>query len=83
MKKKNSYKPGDYYVTCDVTGKKMLRSQCHMQWDGLLVDKKHYEERQPQDFVEGRADRQEVENPRPGWETDTFLTTNEVTVDDL
>ena len=30
---------GDYRVICDRTGRKLWKSQCKLEWDGLLVQK--------------------------------------------
>ena len=31
------YSVGDHNVICDICGKKRKRSQCRMQWDGILA----------------------------------------------
>lgn len=80
----NKYSPGDYYIKCDRSGFKVRRSEAKRTWDNLIVRDDMWEARQPQDFVRGHADEIAVEEARSGWETnDTFLTTNEVTADDL
>ncbi|NIW96980.1 MAG: hypothetical protein GWN13_01800 [Phycisphaerae bacterium] len=78
----DKYRPGDYYIQCDYSGFKIRRSQAKKKWDGLLVDRRFWEIRHPQDFVRGIKDRQAVPDPRPEGD-DTFLSTNEVTQDDL
>lgn len=80
--KNDAYRPGDYYVICDRTGFKVLRSQCRRTWDGLIVRKESWEPRHPQDLIRARQDRQAVPDPRSEAE-DTFLEDNEVTADDL
>jgi hypothetical protein len=75
------YKHGDYNAICDRCGFKYKRSQLRYTWDGLLVCKKDWEPRHPQDFVRGVAERQSVPDARPE-QTDTFLTTD-ITQDDL
>jgi hypothetical protein len=54
-----------------------------MTWDNLLVRRDTWEPRHPQEFVRSVREDTTVEQPRGGWETDTYLTTNEVTEDDL
>jgi len=54
-----------------------------MTWDNLLVRRDTWEPRHPQEFVRSTREDTTVEQPRGGWETDTFITTNEVTEDDL
>ena len=76
------YAHGDFNRICDRCGFKFKASQTRMEWNGLIVCHECYEERHPQDFVRGRRDRQAVQHPRPEG-TDNFLTTNEVTPDDL
>lgn len=80
--KPGTYRPGDHYVLCDRSGFKVLASQTLKEWNGLIVRKEDYEERQPQDFVRGRKDKQSVDDPR-SEASDTFLETNEVSADDL
>lgn len=79
----DNYSPGDNYVTCDRTGLKTKRSECRREWTGLLVRKEYWEPRQPQDFVRGKVDSQAVSDSNSAWNTDTFLTTNQVTGDSL
>jgi hypothetical protein len=76
------YKHGDYNVICDRTGFKAKRSDCAIQWDGLLVLKDHWERRHPQDKLRGFKDDQSVPTPRPEG-TWNFLSTNEVQPEDL
>jgi len=62
------YKAGDYNVICDQCGFKFKASECKMQWNNLFVCSECYEERQPQDFVRGLKDNQQVPIPRPEGE---------------
>ena len=80
--KPGTYKSGDHYVTCDRSGFKVLKSTTQKEWNGLIVRKVDYEERNVQDFVRGRKDKQHVDEPR-SEPADIFLTTNEVSADDL
>lgn len=60
------YIPGDFWRICDSCGFKMRQSRTVKRWDGLIVCRfTCNEERHPQDFVQGIADRQAVTDPRP------------------
>ena len=74
--------PGDYYVTCDKSGYKVPASQTVMEWTGMRVWRKYYEPRHPQDLLPPPQPTRAVRDARPP-PTDVFVTTNEVTVDDL
>lgn len=67
-----TYVAGDFYRFCEVCGFRKRASQTRKRWDGLMVCNEDFEERHPQDFVRGRADRQNVPDPRPE-DTDRFL----------
>ncbi len=54
-----------YNVICDRTGFKAKRSDCKKQWDGLLVLKRVWERRQPQDNLPSTSERLSVPDPRP------------------
>ena len=82
MPPKYDFVLGDYQVICDRCGFKVRASQTRMTWDNLRVCKRDWEPRHPQDFKRGRVDKQNVPNPRPE-PTEVFLSTNEVTVNDL
>lgn len=71
---KAGYFSGDHNVICDRCGFKKKRSECRKEWTGLLVCKKCWEPRHPQDFVKARADKQGVPDPRPDTQ-DAFGTT--------
>ena len=72
------YIHGDHNVICGRCGFKVKRSECLKEWTGLLVCKKCYEPRHPQDFVKARADKQSVRDPRP--DTQTMLGTTAIKV---
>ena len=76
---RKKYKPGDYLCVCDRTGMVRYRSECRYEWNGLLVWKKAWEERHPQDFVYSVADGQGVPDARPGIVTTVGETTVKVT----
>jgi len=50
----------DYPMRCDVCGFRYPSSQIKRRWDGLYACIHDWESRQPQDFVRGRKDRQQV-----------------------
>ena len=77
-----AYIPGDHNVICDFSGFKIKRSQARKMWDGSMVRWDFWESRHPQDFVRSKTDRQRVEDARPEG-SDTFLSSNEVTPEDL
>lgn len=49
-------RPGHHLVICDLSGWKCWDDEVMETWDGLIVNKKFYEERHPQDFVRGGKD---------------------------
>ncbi|MDE2101697.1 MAG: hypothetical protein KGL39_30910 [Patescibacteria group bacterium] len=59
------YVPGDFYRIDDRTGFKVRARKTRMEWNGLIVSRKVWEARQPQDFVKGVIDDQTVPMPRP------------------
>ena len=58
-------RPGHHLVTCDLSGWVCWDDETIETWDGLIVYRKFYEERHPQDFVRGTADDQSVYPVRP------------------
>lgn len=76
------FKPGAHNQICERTGFKIKSTQTRKEWTNRIVRKSSWEARHPQDLLRTKADRQNVRDPRPESE-DTFLATNEVTVDSL
>lgn len=74
-----SYDTPNWYVTCDVCGKKMKASKARHRWDGFLVCDADFEHRHSQDFIRVRPDNLTVPFQRPK-ETPTFV---DVTYSDL
>lgn len=74
--------PGDYFVYCDMSGQKLLRSQCVKQWDGLIVKKEFADSRHPLDRQRPIPPEKTPKETRPEPE-DTFLAYGDVTSDDL
>jgi hypothetical protein len=65
MGRKLHYKPGSWYRTDDRTGFPQRAERTRMEWNGLIVDEKVWEPRQPQDLVKGVPDIQSVPDARP------------------
>jgi hypothetical protein len=59
------YDPGSNWVIDDISGFRVRAEDARIQWNGLLVDKVRWEARNPQDFVKGVVDDQNVPDPRP------------------
>lgn len=66
------FRMGSFYRICDRTGFATRAEDTQMEWQGLIVDKRVYEARQPQDFVTGVPDNQTVPYPRPR-QANTFV----------
>jgi hypothetical protein len=79
---KYTWRSGDYNIICDYSGQKIKRSDAMKTWDNYIVRRDLWEPRQPQDFVRGMRDKISVYDARSESE-DIFLTSNEVTQDDL
>lgn len=79
-----AYVKGTHNVIDDRTGFKKKKCECEYEWNGLLVSKDEWEERQPQDFVRGVPDGKPVKDLRPETK-DVFvgLYGNPVTIEDL
>lgn len=65
MGRERFYKPGSFYRICDKTGFATRAERTEREWQGLIVDRRVYEARHPQDFVKGVYDNQTVPFPRP------------------
>ena len=65
MGRHGPYRPGSFYRNDDRTGFPQRAERTREQWDGLIVDERVWESRQPQDFVRGVRDEQAAPNPRP------------------
>ena len=78
----NFYRTGDNNVICDRTGFKIKASMARKEWNGLLVRRESWEQRQPQDLLRGRPDRQAARISRPG-NADVFIAANSVKPNDL
>jgi len=65
MGRKLHYKPGSFYRTDDRTGFPQRAERTRKEWNGLIVDERVWEPRQPQDLVKGVPDIQSVPDARP------------------
>lgn len=59
------YVPGSFYRVDDRTGFPTRAGRTRKEWNGLIVDERFWEPRQPQDLVRGLPDYQAVPEPRP------------------
>lgn len=75
------YKPGDYYVQCDRSGEKVLRSECVREWNGFIVKREYAEQRHPLDLQTPPRPERAAPDARPENEKD--LAYGEVTADNL
>jgi hypothetical protein len=66
-------RPGSWRVICAWSGFKIWNTDAVRQWDGEYVLKRFCDERNPQDFVKGVPDLQNVPWTRPEQE-DQFIT---------
>lgn len=67
---------------CGFSGFKVNHDELVRNWDGEMVHRRFVDKRNPQDFVRGVRDDQRIPDPRPEA-PDVFLSTNQVTADDL
>lgn len=75
------FKAGDHFVICDMSGEKVLRSQCVKQWDGAIVKKEYARARHPLDLQRPPPAERTPRDTRPV--NDVFLEYGDVTPDDL
>ena len=67
-----TYVPGDNWIICDLSGRKVLMSKSRKTWDGLRVHPDYWSPRHPQLDVRSRADKQQVVDGR-GRPADIFI----------
>jgi hypothetical protein len=63
------FSAGDHNAICDVCGRKYKSSDLRKRWDGLLVCKRDWEVRHPQDYVRARKDKITPNKLRPKDDT--------------
>jgi hypothetical protein len=69
------YVPGSFWRISDRTGFKVRSYNTRKEWNNLIVERRVWEARQPQDFVKGVKDDQTVPEARPR-QPDTFIELN-------
>jgi hypothetical protein len=67
------YKPGDYLISCDLTGRKVLASTSKKDYRGNIVSPVAYLKRNPQDFVRAINDGKPVPVVRENITNSPFL----------
>jgi hypothetical protein len=65
MGAKKHFRMGSFYRVSDRTGFVTRAEDTQMEWNGLIVERRVFEARQPQDFVTGVPDNQTVPYARP------------------
>lgn len=76
-----TFRPGDYLVICDKSGRQCYRSECVKQWDGAIVKKEYAQRRHPLDLQRPPpVERAVQETRRPN---DVFLDYGDVSPEDL
>jgi hypothetical protein len=65
MGRKLHYIRGSFYRTSDRTGFPVRAEDTRAEWNGLIVENRTWEPRQPQDLVKGVPDIQSVPDARP------------------
>lgn len=76
------YEAGEYYLICDVCGFKVKRRNARKRWDNALVCEKDWEPKNPLLNPVVPRETTAVRDARPEG-SDYFLSTNEVSADDL
>lgn len=59
------FRPGSFYRQDDMSGLTVRAEDTALEWSGIIVDRKIWEPRQPQDLVTGVPDNQNVPDARP------------------
>ena len=77
-----SYRPGDPWGICDRCGFKVRLRKLRREHTGFRVCSECWDPKHPQELLRGRPDLQAVRDPRPE-PADVFLTTNQITAEDL
>lgn len=77
-----TYIPGNPWVICDISGRKVRMSDTRKMYNGLRVHWRYWCPQHPQEFMEGIVEHPEVKDARPRG-TDVFISIGDVTADDL
>ncbi len=77
MGSRDHYVLGDYNAICQMCGFKYKASELRKRWDGVMVCKKDYEPRHPQDFIRAIPEQAQLPftSPEP---PDRFLAVGEI-----
>lgn len=67
-----NYASGDWWIICDVCGKKIRATTSKQRWDGLIVCPEDWETRHSLDFIRTYTDKISVPFSRPE-PTDQFV----------
>lgn len=73
MSRQVYYNKGHWLTICDVCGQRFDNIDMQKRWDGLMVCKKDWEPRQPQDFVRAKVDIQSLPWTRPESTDYTYI----------
>ncbi len=65
MPSRHRHRIGRHLVTDDYTGHTYYDDEMIQIWDGSIVHRRHFETRQPQEFVQAMTDPQPVSPHRP------------------
>ena len=79
------YRPGSHWVECDVCGFDYKQEEMRERWDGMVVCKKDFETRHPQDFVRSRHEDTRAKGlvrPDSSPEVDAFDPTTDPNIPD-
>lgn len=66
------YRSGSYLLICDRSGRVDWNENFRTEWNGLVVHKDYYENRNPQDFIYAVQDQRPVSPVRPDTDGDLF-----------
>jgi hypothetical protein len=78
--RKARFKDGQHLVQSDLTGRIFYSADARKLWNNLICHKDEYEERNPQDFIRARNERQAIKDARPRA---TIFLTEPMNPDDL
>ena len=78
----NHYEPGNYWMICDVCGRKFRFSDMLRRWDNAWVCHNDWEIQHPQEHLRGRSERIGVPVARPE-PTETVIGPGDVMQEDL
>lgn len=73
MSSPTRYVRGQWKAVCDVCGQRFDNVDMQKRWDGLMVCKKDWEPRQPQDFTRAKVDIQSLPWTRPESTNYSFI----------